>query len=194
MANPTFQEVMLPILKFVDDGCVYAVKDCVSHVELAFNLSDEDKQERLPSGKQRTIYNRVMWAITHLKKAGLLESREKRGSYAITDEGRKVLSQNPSEVNVKLLRNYASYRNFVHAEEQVTDEALPRTIEDVDKTPEEIMGALSAQLDLQLADDLLEAICSNTPTFFETLVVDLLLKMGYGGLEGSGEVTNLKVG
>ncbi|MDR2074420.1 MAG: winged helix-turn-helix domain-containing protein [Oscillospiraceae bacterium] len=74
-------------------------------------------KERLPSGKQRTIYNRVMWAITHLKKACLLESREKRGSYAITDEGRKVLTQNLSEVNVKFLTKYVSYRDFVHSEE-----------------------------------------------------------------------------
>jgi restriction system protein len=189
MANPTFQEVMLPILKYTDDGAVHSVKECVAHIEQVFNLSDEDKQERLPSGKQRTIYNRVMWSITHLKKAGLLESREKRGSYAITDEGRKVLTQNLSEVNVKFLRKYASYRDFVHSEEQATDEPLSRAIEDTDKTPEEIMGTLSAQLDLQLADELLEAICGNSPTFFETLVVDLLLKMGYGGLEGSGEVT-----
>ena len=190
MANPTFQEVMLPILKYTSDGTIHSVKECVAHIEKEFDLSDEDKQERIPSGKQRTIYNRVMWSITHLKKAGLLESHEKRGSYIITDEGRKVaLSQNISEVNMKLLRNYASYRDFVHSEKQTTNASLPQSIEESDKTPEEIMGVLSTQLNLQLAEELLEAICNNTPTFFETLVVDLLLKMGYGGLEGSGEVT-----
>jgi len=189
MAIPTFQEVMLPILRLMRDGQVHSVKECVEHIEQTFYLSEEDKLERLPSGKQRTVYNRVMWAITHMKKAGVLESREKRGCYAIAKEGRRLLNQNPSEINVRLLRNYESYRSFVRAEEQTTDESLPRTIEDADKTPEEIMGILAAQLDLQLADELLEAICGNSSTFFENLVVDLLLKMGYGGLEGSGEVT-----
>jgi restriction system protein len=189
MGIPTFQEVMLPILKLTADGQTHTVKECVEYLEQAFNLTDEEKQERVPSGKQRTIYNRVTWAITHIKKAGLLESREKRGSYGITDEGRKLLSENPSQINVKRLRGYASYRDFVHNEEQATNEPLPQSLEDTDKTPEEIMGALAAQLDLQLADELLESICHNSPTFFEALVVDLLLKMGYGGLEGSGEVT-----
>jgi restriction system protein len=189
MGIPTYQEVMLPILKLMADGQTHSVKECVEFLEQEFNLTDEEKQERVPSGKQRTIYNRVTWAITHIKKAGLLESREKRGNYGITDEGRKLLSENPVEINIKRLRDYASYRDFVHNEEQATDNQLPQTLEDTDKTPEEIMGTLAAQLDLQLADELLEAICHNTPTFFEALVVDLLLKMGYGGLEGSGEVT-----
>jgi restriction system protein len=158
-------------------------------MEQAFNLTDEEKQERLPSGKQRTIYNRVAWAITHIKKAGLLESREKRGSYGITDKGRKLLSENPAEINVRTLRRYASYLDFTRSETQTEDSALPQALEDTDKTPEEIMGTLANQLDSQLADDLIEAIRHNSPTFFETLVVDLLLKMGYGGLEGSGEVT-----
>lgn len=189
MGIPTFQEVMLPILKLTADGQTQTVKECVEYLEEAFNLTEEEKQERVPSGQQRTIYNRVTWAITHIKKAGLLESREKRGSYGITEEGRKLLSQNPVEINIKLLRDYASYRDFVHREEQAVDEPLPKALGDTDKTPEEIMGMLATQLDLQLADELLEAICRNSPSFFETLVVDLLLKMGYGGLEGSGEVT-----
>jgi restriction system protein len=189
MGIPTFQEIMLPILKLTADGQTHSVKECVARLEQEFHLTDEEKQERVPSGKQRTIYNRVTWAITHIKKAGLLESREKRGCYGITDAGRELLSKNPQEVNMKLLRGYASYRDFIHSEEHAAVVSLPTTIQDADKTPEEIMGALSAQLDLQLAGELLEAICGNTHTFFESLVVDLLLKMGYGGLEGSGEVT-----
>lgn len=189
MSIPNFQEVMLPILKLTADEQTHSVKECVEYVEQEFKLTDEEKQERVPSGQQRTIYNRVTWAITHIKKAGLLESREKRGCYGITEEGRKLLSENPTEINVKRLHGYAGYRDFAHIEEQTADVPLPKTLEYTDKTPEEIMGTLAARLDLQLADELLEAICNNTPTFFETLVVDLLLKMGYGGLEGSGEVT-----
>jgi restriction system protein len=180
---------MLPILKLMADGQTHSVKETVEYIEQAFNMTDEEKQERVPSGKQRVIYNRVTWAITHIKKAGLIEARDKRGSYGIADEGKRVLAENLSEINVKLLRGYTSYRDFLQGEETVTDPTLPESIEEVDKTPEEIMGTLASQLDLQLADELLEAICHNSPTFFETLVVDLLLKMGYGGLEGSGEVT-----
>jgi len=189
MAIPTFQEAMLPMLKLIGDGKTYSVTECVEHIEHVFHMTEEEKQERIPSGKQRLVYNRVAWAITHMKKAGLLESREKRGSYRITEDGRKLLSANPSEINVKLLRSYPTYRDFVQTEAQTTNSPSPTTLDDADKTPEEIIGALSEQLNLQLAKDILDEICSNTPDFFESLVVDLLLKMGYGGLEGSGEVT-----
>jgi len=189
MAIPTFQDVMLPVLKLMAEGQTHQVKECVTNMEQAFHLTDEERLERIPSGKQRTIYNRVMWAITHMKKAGLIESREKRGSYGITEEGQNLLSKEPQNISVKLLRGYASYRDFVNVESIETDSSLPTALEDTDKTPEEIMGVLSEQLNLQLAKDILDEICDNTPDFFESLVVDLLLKMGYGGLEGSGEVT-----
>lgn len=118
----------------------------------------------------------MTWVITHIKKAGLLESHEKRGSYGITDEGRKLLTENPSQINVKRLRGYASYRDFVHNEEAAADVPLPQALEDTDKTPEEIMGMLESQLYLQLADELVESICHNSPAFFEALVVDLLFE------------------
>lgn len=123
------------------------------------------------------------------RKAGLLESYGKRGSYRITEVGKQLLSENPAEIDVRHLRRYESYRNFVHEEGRTIVAPLPQSLKDTDKTPEEIMGTLAAQLDLQLADELLESICHNSPTFFEALGVDLLLKMGYGGLEGSGAVT-----
>ena len=187
MAIPTFQDIMLPIMQFAADGETRLVKDCIEHIEQQYNLTDEEKQERLPSGKQRTIYNRVTWAITHMKKAGLLESHEKRGSFGITEIGKKALADNPQRVDMKFLSEYSGYREFTGREKGVS--ALPETIENADKTPEEIIGSLAEQLNRQLADELLEVICNNSPAFFETLVVDLLLKMGYGGLEGSGEVT-----
>lgn len=189
MTMPTFQDVMLPVLQLTSDGQTHSVKECIEHIELTFHMTEEEKQERVPSGKQRTIYNRMTWAITHIRKAGLLESHEKRGSFGITEDGRKLLSENPQEINVKLLRRYASYRDFINIEKQESDAQSSTVLDNTDKTPEEIMGILSEQLKLQLANDILESICSNTPGFFENLVVDLLLKMGYGGLEGSGEVT-----
>ena len=124
-----------------------------------------------------------------MKKAGLLESLGQRGTYGITRDGKKLLADNPQIVNIKLLRKYPSYRDFINLDTQSTDALLPTALEDEDKTPEEIMGVLSKRLNLQLAKDILDEICSNSPDFFESLVVDLLLKMGYGGLEGHGEVT-----
>jgi len=189
MAIPTFQEVMLPILKLVADGKTHSIKECIEYIEQMFQLTEEEKQERIPSGRQRTIYNRVTWAITHTKKAGLLESREKRGLFGITEVGQKLLSKNPPKIDMKLLRGYDSYRQFVNMDSQTVGEQASTELDDTDKTPEEIIGVLSTQLDLQLANDILGEIGNNTPDFFESLVVDLLLKMGYGGLEGSGEVT-----
>ena len=187
MAVPTFQEIMLPVLRLTEDNQTHSVKECVEFIEQHFQLTDEEKQERVPSGKQRTVYNRVTWAITHMKKAGLLEFREKRGCFGITTAGHDLLTRNPERINMKLLSEYDSYRNFVNAADDDT-EPLP-SANDVEKTPEEIMGGLAKQLELQLAGDILEIIYNNTPTFFENLVIDLLMKMGYGGIDGKGIVT-----
>jgi len=189
MAMPAFQDVMLPILKLTADGKTLSVRAFVEHIEKLFDMTEEEKQERIPSGIQRTVYNRVTWATSHMKKAGLIELREKRGHYGITEEGKKLLSENPQKINTRMLRSYASYRDFINVDSQGANPMTLSALDDEVKTPEEIMGELSEQLSMQLANDILEEICNNTPDFFEKLVVDLLLKMGYGGLDGSGEVT-----
>ncbi|MCL2202503.1 MAG: restriction endonuclease [Defluviitaleaceae bacterium] len=190
MAIPTFQDVMLPIMKFAEGVESRSVKESVEHIEKLYNLTDEEKQERVPSGRTRSVHNRVAWAFAHLKKAGLLESvHGKRGFYSLTEPGKKVLANNPQQIDMRTLSEHPGYYNFRGQGESVSETVLHDDIKNADKTPEEIMGTLSSQLDLQLADELLESIYNNSPTFFEFLVVDLLLKMGYGGLEGSGEVT-----
>jgi len=189
MSVPSFTEIMLPILRKAADNRTYSLKECVAFIEQYFELTDEEKQERVPSGKQRTVYNRITWAITHMKKAGLIEYREKRGCFGITDLGQKLLSENPDMITVKLLKGYESYRSFVNADAEQSTSADILSNAEESRTPEEIMGSLAEQLNLQLADDILDIIYSNTPTFFENLVVDLLMKMGYGGLEGKGIVT-----
>ncbi len=159
-------------------------------MEEVFHLTDEENLERLPSGRQRTIYNRVSWAITHIRKAGLLEFCEKRGSFRITAAGKHLLEENPHEINMKVLRRYDSYRDFAPGiQAPISVDTMAEAEENTGKTPEEILGVLSEQLNLQLAKDILDEIFNRDSDFFEGLVVDLLLKMGYGGLEGSGEVT-----
>ena len=189
MAVPDFQSIMLPLLKLAGDKQTHSLKECVEFIEQDFNLSEEDKLQRVPSGKQRTVYNRVTWAITHIKKAGLIEYREKRGCFGITGIGEKLLASAPAEITVKLLRDYESYRSFVGTGTETESPPASLSRDEAIQTPEEIMGTLAEQLDAQLADDILDVIHSNSPTFFEALVVDLLMKMGYGGLEGKGIVT-----
>jgi restriction system protein len=189
MAIPTFQEVMLPIMRFAEGVENRSLKDCVEHIEKLYKLTDEEKRERIPSGKQRIIYNRITWAVSHMRKAGLLVSHGKRGVFCLTEAGKSLLASNPQRIDMKSLGEFPSYHEFRGQRNGVVEMALPENLDNADKTPDEIMGTLSTQLDLQLADDLLEAIYKNTPTFFESLVVDLLLKMGYGGFEGSSEVT-----
>lgn len=186
---PTFQEAMLPILKVVADGQIHSSRECYSHIEDVFDLTDAEKSEFLPSGKQRTYHNRTLWAINHMKQAGLLKPGGKNGLYQITDEGRKVLSENPVSINVQLLKRYPKYLDFIGGKKDVDASSLPAAITQSEQTPEEILGGLAEQLNKQLALDLLDSIYANSPTFFESLVVDLLLKMGYGGLGGSGQVT-----
>ncbi|MCL1995959.1 MAG: restriction endonuclease [Defluviitaleaceae bacterium] len=188
MAMPNFQEIMLPLLKLHANGEIHYLKGLVESLEQIFALTDDEKQQRVPSGTQRKIYNNTTWARTYLGRAGLLERRLKSGS-VITEEGKKLLVQNPASINVKMLRAYPSFREFEGREKQTTDSEQPVVLEDTNKTPQEIMGILSEQLNLELAKELLDEICGNTPTFFERLVIDLLLKMGYGGLEGWGELT-----
>ncbi|MCL2015091.1 MAG: restriction endonuclease [Defluviitaleaceae bacterium] len=199
MAMPNFQEIMLPVLKFLSNGETHSFRKVLEHVEIFFALTEQDKQSRVPSGLQRTIYNRTSWAVTYLRKANLIVTHGKRGNYKITAEGQKLLSQNPPNITTKTLKNYENFQKTAAkaaAEPDNKSDNKPvsefedsANLEETGKTPQEIMGLLAEQLNLQLAQDLLEEICANTPTFFEKLVVDLLLKMGYGGLEGSGEVT-----
>jgi len=127
MAVPNFQEIMLPLLRLTEDNQTHSIKESVEFIEQHFLLTDEEKLERVPSGKQRTIYNRITWAITHLKKAGLIEYREKRGCFGITKAGRDLLSQNPGRINMKLLSRYDSYRNFRNAVEDASAVLHQRT-------------------------------------------------------------------
>ncbi|MCL1997572.1 MAG: restriction endonuclease [Turicibacter sp.] len=191
MAIPDFQAIMLPVLKLLADGETHSFRAIVVHMEEFFSLTEEEKMQRVPSGVQRTIYNRSNWAIMHLKKAALIEMYEKRGNFRITAEGKKLLSENPQGITTKMLKKYDSYRNFVNVEHENTAADTPNNefLDDTSKTPQEIMGILAEELNLQLAKDLLDEIHNNTPSFFERLVVDLILKMGYGGLDGTGEVT-----
>jgi len=186
MPIPDFQSIMLPLLNLVGDGHEYSTK--VVHDDLArhFGLTEDELNQYLPSGKQRTFYNRVFWAKAHLKMAGLLENT-RRGFFKITQAGKDVLRTNPSEINIRLLKQYPEYIDNVSGKSKEDQEIFEDAIHSA-STPEEILENSYVKIRKALAQELLSKVKSCSPAFFEQLVVDLLVKMGYGGsLKEAGE-------
>lgn len=172
---------MLPVLKAAEIHPVHT-QDVISALADEFGLSPDEREQLLPSGKQRTFDNRVQWAKTYLKQAGLL-SYPQRGHFVATDEGRKVLAKPPKRVDAKFLRRYEAFQEFQNRKsgsDSVTDD-VTETSNKADATPDEIIRAAHRQINSALAADLLEKVRTATPQFFENLIVDLLLAMGYGG-------------
>ena len=180
MTLPDFQAIMLPLLSFAADGNEHSLRESIEFIAEQFKLTDVERKKLLPSGRQYTFDNRVGWARTHLKKAGLLEST-RRGYFQITERGNKVVQENPREINVKFLEQFPEFmdfRNGVKSESKSSnnDEDLPEN-----RTPEEVIEAAIQKLNQELAAEILQTVKSSSPAFFEKLVVDLLIEMGYGG-------------
>lgn len=179
MSIPDFQSIMLPLLKFASDGDTHHIHDAVNKLAEQFSLTEEEKSRLLPSGQQPIFYNRVGWARTYLKKAGLLED-PKRGYFKITDRGLKVLADNPPCIDMKFLRQFQEYLDFRQSVKETTDEEVQdEDLEDL--TPEEALENAYQKIKRDLSDELLDSVYNSTPGFFEKLVIELLVKMGYGG-------------
>jgi restriction system protein len=188
MALPDFQSLMLPLLTFLADGKEHTTKEALIHLADSFKLTEEQRQEMLPSRNQTVFYSRVNWAKTHLKMAALVENL-KRGSFKITPAGLKVLKQSPTAINLRFLRQIPEYAEAAEGWKSNTTEAGTAETEITEaKTPEEILETGYLNIRRTLAQDLLSKIKSCTPAFFENLVVELLVKMGYGGsLQDAGK-------
>ena len=184
MAIPKFNECMLPLLRLVADGKEWSRRDAVEALAKHFQLSAAERKELIPSGRQAIFDGRVHWARTYLLKAGLLEA-PRRGVVCIAPLGKQVLGENPPFIDVKFLKQFPKFQEF-HAysapskngEESTSPESSPGATE---QTPEEALEAAYQNLRNTLADNLLERVLSCEPTFFEKLVIELLVKMGYGG-------------
>lgn len=179
MAVPDFQSLMLPILQIANDAIEHNSFETSEKLAQKFGLSESDRDEKLPSGRQSRFANRVAWARVHLKAAGLIESAG-RGLYRITQLGSKVVQENPPLVNLKFLSQFPEYQKFRNPAR------LLQRSEDIEpdegkQTPEELLEQSYLSLRRSLARDLLERVKMCTPQFFENLVVDLLVAMGYGG-------------
>jgi restriction system protein len=179
MAIPDYQSIMLPLLKFAGDGEEHSLREAIEDLADEFSLTDEERKELLPSGRQATFDNRVGWARTYMKKAGLLEST-KRGYFQITERGLDVLKQNPPEINNAFLRQFPEFVEFQTPKQRKVEEDTEQDISET-RTPEEEIESAYQGVRQELATELLQTIKSCSPTFFERLVVDVLVKMGYGG-------------
>jgi restriction system protein len=181
MAVPEFQTFMLPVLQLAADGKEHSASETDAFVAEILNLSQDDKEELLPSGTQTKVYNRVRWSATYLRKAGLLEGLG-RGRWRITPRGLEVLESNPGSLTKKHLLRFPEFREFVNYTDQISPSAgLESDGEDPGQTPEETLETAYLRLRSALAQELLERIKVSSPKFFERLVVDLLVSMGYGG-------------
>ncbi len=176
MAIPDYQTIMLPFLKLIENGKVYAIRDTVDMLAEEFKLSNSERRELLPSGQQTVFHNRVGWARTYLKKAGLVET-PKRGTVRITDRGREVLKTNPERINVNFLEQFPE---FVEFRKIKRDKPITTSSEQAE-TPEEVLENSFQSLRQSLASELLDQIKSSPPSLFEKIVVKLLVSMGYGG-------------
>lgn len=170
---------MLPILKLVSDGQEYKYRDVVERLANDFNLSDDDRNTLLPSGTQPLFDNRVGWAKTHLKQANLIDS-SKRGYFRITERGNKLLAEHPASINARLLKRYPEYVEF-RTRRADKIEAHDEPASDLAETPDDLLAKAYRTLRSDLEMRLIQQIKELSPTFFERLVVDLLVRMGYGG-------------
>jgi len=171
---------MLPLTKALADNQEYKTKDLIEKLSEHFQLTDEEKSELLDGG-QPVFNNRVGWARTYLKKAGLIDS-PKRGTLRITSRGSEILAQNPPDINVHFLKQFPEFLEFVFPAPSNSEDNSPQIfLEKTQQTPEEVFDAAYQEIRTTLASDLLNKVLSLSPAFFEKLVVELLVKMGYGG-------------
>ena len=182
MPIPNYQGFMLPILKLISDSNEHKSRDIVEAAANMLGLTEEDKQEKLPSQTKTRYYNRAMWARTYLKKARLLDY-PKRGVIKITQRGLDLLKTNPEEITANSLLQYEEFRSFIDTVNVGQNEAYSTEVTEKEKTPDELIDEARAILASHLEADLLAKISDNSPTFFEELVAKLLLSMGYGGSE-----------
>ncbi|MDR1761442.1 MAG: restriction endonuclease, partial [Bacteroidales bacterium] len=192
---PDFQTIMLPVLELMEDKKEHILKDLLLQICNKYNLTDAEREELVPSGVQTKIYNRVSWVTTYLKKAGLIIS-PKRSTFNITEKGLEILKSKPQRIDLKYLKTIPDYNKWkdTYAKDWQDAQSFDKkeVVEEIEinQTPEELLEGAYSQLKEVLAIELIEKIKECSPSFFERLVVDLLIKMGYGGSrKEAGKVT-----
>lgn len=183
MPIPDYQTLMLPVLRLAAESET-RVADVSEHIADDLGLTQAERDELLPSGRQRLLHNRIHWAKFYMSKAGLVASPA-RGRFVATEKGKALLATSPERIDVALLMQEPEFREFYRNEGTAAEEngIPPKPVQDTSArtTPEEQIDAAHAALQAALRDELLQRILSNSPAFFEQLIVDLLVAMGYGG-------------
>ena len=197
---PSYQECMLPLLKMLEKNGTLTYDEATKKISDWFNLSPEEKVELLPSGKQTIIKNRIGWAKFYLNKAGLVKVLARR-KYAISDKGKALLQRGIESLTTDDLMDFAEFRDFIinsrsrssgqHTSSSSTQPSITSSQSSTSsstspRTPEEIMEENYKHILSNLIDDVIEKVLQQNPYFFERLVLDLLMKMGYG----EGKVTS----
>ena len=181
MPIPDYQTIMLPLLRLLADAKQHSLRDLVDILGQQFSLTEEELNEMLSSGQGTRFHNRVGWARTYMKKAGLVYYPS-RGMVAITERGLSLLSQQPDRIDNKLLKQYPEFLEFqsLRNDRDTAAVEINSSLEET-QTPEEIIDQAYLSIRQSLAQELLDTVQSMSPAFFEKLVVELLVKMGYGG-------------
>ncbi|XZI79735.1 restriction endonuclease [Clostridium perfringens] len=190
MAIPTYEQIMLPMLELLKDENTYNNKECVEKLSERLNLTEEEVRELLPSGRRSIFYDRVTWAKTYLKQAGLVEA-PRRGEVKITQLGLELLQENPVEIRSRDLLRYSSFNDFINTTNNRNENNTENRENLInERTPFEEIAISFEELKNSLADEILEKIKSCSFEFFEKSVIELLIKMGYGGSrEEAGRAT-----
>lgn len=197
MAIPTYDQVMLPLLKFIKNGNVYNNKQCIEGLSKYFNLTEDEMNQRLSSNK-KIFYDRVNWAKTYLSKAKLIESIS-RGKFKITKDGSALLKENVEYIDAKFLLKYDCFKDYFYKgrdtsknkdDKDVSTEVVPVQ----DKTPLENLENTLKEIKESLIDEVLEKVKEIDFFYFEEIVLDLLIKMGYGGSRESAKRATKKTG
>lgn len=186
---PDFQSAMLPILSKMKDEKIYDSTMIRNIVVEHFGITEEEKQVKTPNGKQLLYYNRIAWSISYLRTGGLIESSE-RGKYKISELGKKVLNNLPEKITIRFLKELNPDKNLFEREKKEKTEEEQIEYDD-EKTPDELIEEGHKRINQELSKILLQNIENASPYKFEEILVELLIKMGYGDSDfNNGEVTS----
>jgi restriction system protein len=189
MPIPSYQSIMLPLLQLANDGKEHNVRESIDHIGDKFGLTEEERSRTLPSGTKTYLSDRVHWAKTYLSKAELVKPT-RRAHFQITDRGREVLKDPPLKLDISYLSKFPEFREFLTPHQPVSEDTQQAgsgatgklaVVPDAETTPDEVLRTTAKNLDKILATELLDRILASPPAFFESLIVELLLAMGYGG-------------
>lgn len=200
MSIPTYEEVMLPLLEIIYDGKIYTNKECEKKLSKTFKLTEEELNERLSSGK-KMFYDRLNWAKTYLKNAGLIESVEKRGMFKITKDGRILIESKPQYIDSKYLRKCPKFVEYLERSSKrkladgfaIEDTKTTPKLKTM-KTPFEEFEESYMAINASLRDEVLEKLKQVDFYKFENIVVDLIIRMGYGGSKDEAKKSLTKKG